>query len=520
MIVTILKPTVFWNYVGLAVKTALMWTEINPAKEAQQVKRKLELLKVIRRAFYTCAARKYHNSDDFDQEGIWNADDEGEAVHDKQPSKRARLSTTSGSAGRSSTGVESIDSSCNNRAARLDDFDKDEYVHGFLEWIEQQDSKEFGIVWTAVLLATELEAYIHAMRHNMFEPMWVIEKHWLRRWYPNEKYKYAIADACLVLKRHFRSRRRNLVAEGCVGFFVSGKWGSAMSGDECQEHGVQATKGAVPRNLAPKNYEKAMIRASAHGHFTAELRRSLVPELTGKSAQAARGTARTQLRTTIKAVADLFQNSGLFENDPEPPGPLFPSIAAAAATTHLELSPFATEKLLDKKIFGPGAFITRGRIVLDTDELSTKGGRTESLTSGSVLLAVHVPTKRKMPTREPPPEIELDAPGDRKADEKVFSEQQLRYQFFEKLTVTWKDEQPHTFSRDDGADGTTAWVPTIAEGDDKRGNNPIHVLDFYQDGNNVAHVVFCWLFNAQEIEQMNPRGLQRLNPISRRSSKS
>ena len=61
-------------------------------------------------------------------------------------------------------------------------------------------------------LATELQAYVEASRHCMFQPMFVLEKLWLKRWASSGKFKYAIADTHLIVNRYFRSWRRNRVA--------------------------------------------------------------------------------------------------------------------------------------------------------------------------------------------------------------------------------------------------------------------------------------------------------------------
>jgi len=60
MIVTILAPTAFWSHLFQPIKEGLTWTEVNPTKEAQQVKRKHELLKILRRAFFTGATDGVH----------------------------------------------------------------------------------------------------------------------------------------------------------------------------------------------------------------------------------------------------------------------------------------------------------------------------------------------------------------------------------------------------------------------------------------------------------------------------
>jgi len=134
-----------------------------------------------------------------------------------------------------------------------------------------------------------------------------------------------------------------------------------MAGDELQEAGVLATKGSMPKNLAPKDYASAMRRAAANGLYLSYLKDSFVPKLLGKVDGGYSATAPSALKKSITAVKVLLEEAGLFA-DAAGASPVFPCIAARASTLTLTFSADATEDLMDRPLFGRGAFATFGRI--------------------------------------------------------------------------------------------------------------------------------------------------------------
>ena len=215
-----------WDYAGLRQwKVAMGRTDFDPTKEAQQLRRKVEMIRAWVAGWFKAAIREFHDT--------WSDDSVFDFSHDSSAaySEQSRLKSEA-------------------------------HTKAFLLWVEQGKATgdtEFRKHAVFVLdLAVPLLLYWEASRHCEYETMDVVEKYFLPHFEVCGKDKYLQTVGWLKLKPAQRDPLTNMIVATHITNSMNGVFGKLMHGDHFQEIHVNQQNQVVTLEPAPDKWADEM----------------------------------------------------------------------------------------------------------------------------------------------------------------------------------------------------------------------------------------------------------------------
>ena len=216
-----------WDHAGLRQwKVVMGRTDFDPTKEAQQLRRKVEMIRVWVAGWFKAAIREFHDT--------WPNDSVFDFSHDTSAtdSEQSRLKSEA-------------------------------HTKAFLEWVEQGKSTgdtEFRKHAVFVLEeAVPLLLYWEASRNCEYETMDVVEKYFLPLFEAFGKDKYTQAVGWMKLKAATRDALSNMIIATHTTNSIGGIFGKSMHGDHFQEIDVNELNNVVTLTPSPEKWAADMI---------------------------------------------------------------------------------------------------------------------------------------------------------------------------------------------------------------------------------------------------------------------
>ena len=292
-----------WDHAGFrAWKAGLGRTDFDPAREAQQLRRKLDYLRLKTTAWFSEAARAFHSD----------------------PSVADSLFPEDGSASTA--------------------FDHMAYVRGFYEWLdagEQTGDVEFCKHAQLVMrVCVPLLELVDAQHWGEFESLVVLEKYFVPYFVVHGKDKYVKSTCALKLKAAMRSALTNAVVANHISNSVSTKLGKLLTVDHLQEIHVQELGSVFSSVPQPERWGREMVVRSLNLSLGKNLIRHVsMGSWAGVSLGRTGGGVTPSARTEVKILTRWTRRAGLLIPDPRRTLPRYDYFGAAASIHVLAVRP-------------------------------------------------------------------------------------------------------------------------------------------------------------------------------------